>query len=153
MVSRSPERCDRHRPGRSASGRRRHRDRRGNASSYAYSKENLTDAPDTYAAAGALEFWSSGGLIQSVPADTPLLDYESYSLTPKHIRVIMLADDQVAIAQFYVEGSYLEVDQAPTTDYMTRVTQVFVEEDGQWKVRASHFSPITGGSGTSQRAP
>jgi ketosteroid isomerase-like protein len=34
--------------------------------------------------------------------------------------------------------------------YLTRVTQVFVKEDGKWKIRASHWSPISGGSGTTQ---
>ena len=27
--------------------------------------------------------------------------------------------------------------------YMTRGTQVFVKEDGEWKVRSSHYSPIS----------
>ena len=35
-------------------------------------------------------------------------------------------------------------------NYRTRVTGVFVKEDGKWKVRAAHWSPIAGGSGTSQ---
>lgn len=64
----------------------------------------------------------------------------------------MLADDQVAVAQFYAEGTFQAKGQPQVPDYMTRVTQVFVKEDGEWKVRASHFSPIMGGSGTSQRA-
>jgi hypothetical protein len=37
------------------------------------------------------------------------------------------------------------------TDYLTRVTQILVMEDGRWKVRSSHFSPLMGGSGTYQR--
>ncbi len=64
----------------------------------------------------------------------------------------MLADDQVAVAQFYVEGAFKVTGQPAVTDYMTRATQVFVNEDGEWKVRAAHFSPIVGGSGTPQRA-
>lgn len=119
---------------------------------YTYSKENLADAPGTYSSEGALEFWSSGGLLQVVPADAPLSEYDSFSLTPKHIRVTMLADDQVAVAQFYAEGAFKVKGQPAVTDYMTRVTQVFVKENGEWKVRASHFSPIMGGSGTPQRA-
>lgn len=120
--------------------------------SYDYSKENLTDPPNTYSADGALEFWSSGGLLQNVPVDAPLNEYDSFSLTPKYIWVTMLAEDQVAVAQFYAEGAFKVKDQPAVTDYMTRVTQVFVKEDGAWKVRASHFSPIMGGSGTPQRA-
>jgi hypothetical protein len=34
--------------------------------------------------------------------------------------------------------------------YLTRVTQVFVKEDGMWKVRSSHWSAVTGGAGTTQ---
>jgi hypothetical protein len=118
---------------------------------YSYSRDNLTDAPDTYAENGAFEFWSSGGLSQFVPADAPQGEYESFSLTPKHIRVIVLVEDQAAVAHFYAEGSFHQVGQSPVADYMTRVTQVFVKENGEWKVRASHFSPLMGGSGTNQR--
>ena len=120
--------------------------------SYTYSVENLTDAPGVISSDGSLEFWSSGGLRQVVPSDAPLTEYESFSLTPKHIRVTMLADDLVAVANFYAEGAFKERGQPAVTDYLTRATQVFVKEDGEWKVRSAHFSPITGGSGTSQRA-
>jgi hypothetical protein len=119
---------------------------------YTYSKDNLADPPDTYSADGALEFWSSGGLMQVVPPDAPRNTYDSFSLTPKHIRVTMLADEQVAVANFYAEGAFKVTGQPAVTDYMTRVTQVFVQENGGWKVRSSHFSPIMGGSGTPQRA-
>lgn len=119
---------------------------------YAYSRENLMDAPDTYSAEGALEFWSSGGLLQTVPANAPRTEYESDTITPKHIEVILLAGAQVAVAQFYAEGAFQVKGQAPVADYVTRVTQVFVKEGGEWKVRAAHYSPIVGGSGTTQRA-
>ena len=36
--------------------------------------------------------------------------------------------------------------------YLTRVMAVFVKEDGAWKIRAAHWSPLTGGKGTSQTA-
>jgi hypothetical protein len=35
---------------------------------------------------------------------------------------------------------------------MTRVTEVYVNEGGKWKVRAAHYSPIAAGSGTKQTA-
>ena len=120
--------------------------------SYNYSKENLADPAGTVSADGSLEFWSSGGLLQNVPTGAPINEYDSFSLTPKYIWVTMLADDQVAVAQFYAEGAFKVKGQPAVTDYMTRATQVFVKEDGEWKVRASHFSPIMGGSGTPQRA-
>jgi hypothetical protein len=35
-------------------------------------------------------------------------------------------------------------------NYRTRVAQVFVKEEGDWKIRAAHWSPLMGGAGTSQ---
>lgn len=118
---------------------------------YTHTRENLTEPADTYASEGSLEFWSSGGLIQRIPADSPLAEYESYNLVPKYIWVIMLADD-VAVAQFYAEGSYQAKGGPLVPNYMTRATQVLVKEDGKWKVRAAHFSPIRGGAGTEVNA-
>ncbi len=40
--------------------------------------------------------------------------------------------------------------RAPVTHYLTRVLAVYVKEDGSWKVRAGHWSPLRGGAGTSQ---
>lgn len=119
--------------------------------SYTYQRENLTDPADSYAAEGSLEFWSSGGLMQRIATDSPPAEYESYNIVPKHIRVIMLADD-VAVAHFYAEGSYQSKGGPPVPNYMTRATQVLVKEDGKWKVRAAHFSPIRGGAGTDANA-
>lgn len=120
-------------------------------SDYDYVRENLEDKPDTFSKKGSVEFWSSGGLINVVPPDVALRSYDSFSLTPKHIHVIAITDD-VAVAQFYVEGSYQEVGLPPVNHYLTRATQVFVREDGEWKIRAAHWSPVTGGSGTHQTA-
>jgi hypothetical protein len=101
---------------------------------------------------GALEFWSSGGLLQRVPADAPEVAYEAFSLTPKHVEVITLVEGQAAVAMYYSEGSYHQKGGSPVSHYMTRVTEVYVKEDGKWKVRAAHFSPIAAGSGTDQTA-
>lgn len=116
-----------------------------------YVRENLRARPGTYAENGGLEFWSSGGLSQFVPSDAPPQEYEAFNLNPKHIRVISLAEG-VAMAMYYVEGSFQEKGQGPVDHYMTRASQVFVKEGGEWKIRASHWSPITGGSGTQQTA-
>ena len=116
-----------------------------------YVKQNLRARPGTYSEEGALEFWSSGGLSQVVPPDAPPQEWEAFNLTPKHIRVISLAED-VAMAMYYVEGSFKEKGHDPVDHYMTRAMQVFVKEGGEWKIRASHWSPILGGSGTQQTA-
>jgi len=116
----------------------------------AYNRENLRGKPDTIAAEGSLEFWSSGGLLHEVPADAPEQEFESFSLNPKHITVITLVPGQIAIAQYYSEGSMHLKDGPMISNYRTRATQVFVKEGGQWKVRAAHWSPIAGGAGTTQ---
>ena len=120
-------------------------------SSFEYTKENLRDQAGTYHSSGSLEFWSSGGLVQNVPADEPARTYQSYSMVPKYIWVVSLSED-VAMAQFYVEGSYQETGAPPVDHYFTRATQIFVKENGEWKVRGAHWSPVRGGTGTQQTA-
>ena len=119
--------------------------------SYDYTKENLADQPGGISAEGSLEFWSSGGLANMVPADPAPRSYVSFNLTPKYIWVVSVTED-VAVAQYYVEGSYQEVGQEPVEHYFTRATEVYVREGGEWKVRAAHWSPVAGGSGTQQTA-
>jgi len=118
----------------------------------AYTRENLKDMDNGVASKGALQFWSSGGLIQDVPANLPLATYESFSLTPKHVQVVTLVEGEAAVAMYYSEGSFQETGGEPISHYMTRVTEAYVKEDGKWKVRAAHYSPIAAGSGTSQTA-
>lgn len=117
-----------------------------------YANKNLEDAPDTVAKEGSAEFWSSGGLMQWVPADGPLSEYEYQTLTPKHIEVITLVEGQAAVAMYYTEGRFKAKGGAAVDNYLTRATQVYVKEDGKWKVRAAHWSPIAGGSGTNQNS-
>jgi hypothetical protein len=117
-----------------------------------YSKENLKDMDGGISSQGSMQFWSSGGLIQNVPADAPASTYASFSLTPKHVEVLTLVEGKAAVAMYYSEGSYQETGSEPVAHYMTRVTEVYVKEDGKWKVRAAHYSPIAAGSGTRQTA-
>ena len=71
-------------------------------------------------------------------------------MTVKHVEVIILVPEKAAVAMYYQEGSMKPKGAPAVSHYMTRVTQAFVKEGGIWKVSASHWSPITGGSGTSQ---
>lgn len=118
----------------------------------AYAKENLKDQDDTVSKDGSLEFWSSGGFLQEVKAGSEPDEYDAVNIDAKHIHVITLVPGKVAVAQFYSEGSMAPKGSAAVSNYRTRATQVLVKEDGKWKVRAAHWSPITGGSGTSQTA-
>ena len=118
----------------------------------AYGKMNLKGMEDTVAKDGSLEFWSNGGLLNEVDADAAPEEFEAVNLNAKHITVITLVPGQIAVAQYYSEGSMSPIKSAAVSGYRTRVTQVFVKEGGKWKVRAAHFSPISGGAGTSQSA-
>ncbi len=115
-----------------------------------YTNKNLKGRIEDYSGKGALEFWSSGGLVQEVlPTGRPD-EFDAYSLTVKHIRVLALVEGQAAVAHYYSEGSLKPKSASAVGHYMARVTQVFVKEAGKWKIRSSHYSVIAGGSGTSQ---
>ena len=120
--------------------------------SNAYTNKNLKGQGDEYSSKGALEFWSSGGLLQEIAPGGRPDAFDAVNITPKHIRVITLAEGQVAVAHYYTEGSMKPKGATAVSHYMTRVTQVFVKEAGKWKIRSSHWSAISGGSGTSQAA-
>jgi hypothetical protein len=116
----------------------------------AYTRKNLASEGGDVSKNGSLEFWSSGGLMQHVPADSPNATWEQFALTPKHIKVVTLVEDQAAVAMYYSEGSFHETGQQPVSHYMTRVTVAYAKEDGEWKQRAAHYSPIAAGQGTQQ---
>ena len=113
-------------------------------------RKNLAGSDDGYSKHGSVEFWSSGGLMQHVPADSPVATWEDFSLSPKHIKVVTLVEGQAAVAMYYSEGSFKETGKSPVSHYMTRVTDVYVKEGGKGKLRAAHYSPIAAGQGTAQ---
>ena len=103
-----------------------------------------------YSKDGALEFWSSGGLLQIIDPTGRPETYAEINLTPKHIEVVVLAPGKAAAAMYYSEGYMKPKDSAAVGHYLTRVSQTFVKEGGEWKTRTSHWSPVKGGYGTSQ---
>jgi len=116
---------------------------------YRYLNENKTSKPDTYSSEGALEFWSSGGLLNEVSSrDTD--QYEVVNVAAKHIQVIPIVEGEVAVAHYYAEGAMQPKGFSGVSHYMTRASQVYVNEGGRWVIRSSHWSPVTAGSGTSQ---
>ena len=116
----------------------------------AYASKNLQFKPNKNSKEGSLEFWSSGGLLHTVPQDTNV-NFDVFNLHAKHIQVIEINANS-AVALYYSEGNVKPKGGEMNNHYLTRVMQVFVKEDGAWKIRAAHWSPLTGGKGTSQTA-
>ena len=119
---------------------------------YEYTNKNRTGRPDDYSQHGALEFWSSGGLLHAIPPGGRPEEFEVVNIQPKHINVITLVEGQAAVAHFYSEGMLKPKGAAAVTNYLTRVTQVYVKEGEAWKIRSTHWSALTGGGGTTQTA-
>ena len=116
---------------------------------FAYLNKNKK-SKNEYSKNGALEFWSSGGLLHKIDASGRPETYDEVNLSPKHIEVLVLAPGKAAAAFYYSEGSLKPKGSAGVDHYLTRVSQTFVKEGGKWKTRSSHWSPVKGGSRTSQ---
>ena len=114
-----------------------------------YSNKNNRSVNE-YSKNGALEYWSSGGLIQEIDPDGRPEEYDYFNIKVKHIEVVVLVPKKAVVAMYYSEGSMKPKNSPAVNHYLTRVTQAYVKENGKWKIRASHWSPIQGGSGTSQ---
>ena len=114
-----------------------------------YSNKNNRSINE-YSKNGALEYWSSGGLIQEIDPDGRPEEYDDFNIKVKHIEVVVLVPKKAAVAMYYSEGSMKPKNSPAVNHYLTRVTEAYVNENGKWKIRASHWSPIQGGSGTSQ---
>ena len=116
-------------------------------------KKNLKSEPDEYSKDGAVEFWSSGGLMHEISPDGRPGEFDEFNIEVSHIRVTSLVKGKVAMAHYYSQGSMKPKGSPAVPNYFTRASQVFVKENGIWKVRSSHWSAVKGGSGTSQTAP
>ena len=119
---------------------------------FATTRATLKDDLRFFSRETTYEFWSSGGLLQVLPGSEIVLEYDVFSLHPKHIQVIVHGDD-AATAMFYSEGAIQEKGRPAVADYRTRVTRVYVKEGDRWVPRTAHYSPIAGGSGTNNVAP
>ncbi len=118
----------------------------------AYTRENLQSPPGDVSKHGSAEFWSSGGLMNWSSGDAGPQEWDSFSLHPKHIKVIPLVEGQVALAMYYSEGSMKPKGYPAVSHYLTRVSEIYVNEDGKWKRRAAHWSAVSAGGGTTQAA-
>jgi hypothetical protein len=117
----------------------------------AYALKNLKDKAKTISKKGSLEFWSSGGLLHSPQQNDKVRKFETFNTHPKHIKVIEI-NATTAVAMYYVEGNVQHKGSENNANYLTRVMQVYVKEEGGWKIRAAHWSPLTGGKGTTETA-
>ena len=116
----------------------------------AYTNKMMSQDPNRISEQGSKEFFSSGGLLNTIYRDSDASDFEYFSGSVKHIEVVVLVEGQAAVAHYYQEAVMKPKGLPAVPNYRTRVTQVFVKEDGMWRIKAAHWSPLQGGAGTSQ---
>ena len=85
----------------------------------AYTLKNLEFKDKTISKKGSLEFWSSGGLLQSMQQNFKR-EFDDYNLHSKHIKVIEI-NTTTAVAMYYVEGNVQHKGSVNNANYLTRV--------------------------------
>ena len=116
----------------------------------AHANQELNQDPMRLSKDGSKEFFSSGGLLNHLDRTSGGNTFEMFEGSIKHIEVVVLVEGQAAVAHFYQEAMMKPTGLPAVPNYRTRVTQIFVKEEGGWKIRAAHWSPLMGGAGTSQ---
>ena len=116
----------------------------------AHMNQELNQDPMRLSNDGSKEFFSSGGLLNYLDTTAGGNTFEMFEGSIKHIEVVVLVEGQAAVAHFYQEAMMKPTGLPAVPKYRTRVTQIFVKEEGDWKIRAAHWSPLMGGAGTSQ---
>ena len=116
----------------------------------AHANQELNQDPMRLSKDGSKEFFSSGGLLNHLDRTSGGNTFEMFQGSIKHIEVVVLVEGQAAVAHFYQEAMMKPTGLPVVPNYRTRVTQIFVKEEGDWKIRAAHWSPLMGGAGTSQ---
>ena len=116
----------------------------------AHMNQELNQDPMRLSKDGSKEFFSSGGLLTYLDRTSGGNTFEMFQGSIKHIEVVVLVEGQAAVAHFYQEAMMQPTGLPAVPNYRTRVTQIFVKEEGDWKIRAAHWSPLMGGAGTSQ---
>ena len=116
----------------------------------AHANQELNQDPMRLSKDGSKEFFSSGGLLNHLERTSGGNTFEMFEGSIKHIEVVVLVEGQAAVAHFYQEAMMQPTGLPAVPNYRTRVTQIFVKEEGDWKIRAAHWSPLMGGAGTSQ---
>ena len=117
---------------------------------YVESNRTKMGNSEGYSKDGAVEFWSSGGLMHEVSRDDNAGEYDEFNINPFHITITTLVPGEIAVAHYYAQGSMKVKGGQRVPNYFVRAMQVFVKEGREWKIRSSHWSPVLSGSGTSQ---
>ncbi len=117
----------------------------------AHMRENLESDRGSLSSAGSDDFWSNGGPMRWTDPSAAPDEFEVFELQASDVKVIPLADG-AAVALYYAQGALKPKGRPLVEDYHTRVMGVYVQEDGRWKQRAIHYSPVTGAAGTSHAA-
>ena len=116
----------------------------------AHLNQELSQDPMRLSKDGSKEFNSSGGLLNYLDRTSGGNTFEMFEGSIKHIEVVVLVEGQAAVAHFYQEAMMQPTGLPAVPNYRTRVTQIFVKEEGGWKIRAAYWSPLMGWAGTSQ---
>ena len=116
----------------------------------AHMNQELNQDPMRLSKDGSKEFFSSGGLLNHLDRSSGGQTLDIFEGSINHIEVLVLVEGQAAVAHFYQEAMMKPTGLPAVPNYRTRVTQIFVKEEGDWKIRAAHWSPLMGGAGTSQ---
>ena len=116
----------------------------------AHMNQELNQDPMRLSKDGSKEFFSSGGLLNHLDRTSGGNTFEMFQGSIKHIEVVVLVEGQAAVAHFYQEAMMQPTGLPAVPNYRTRVTQIFVKEEGDWKIRAALWSTLMGGAGTSQ---
>ena len=69
-----------------------------------------------------------------------------FNFIPRYIEIDILVEEKVAVAYYYLVGSY-NINGTQKNNYRTRVSQILMKENGDWKVKAGHYTPLHSGSG------
>ena len=64
----------------------------------AYTNKMMSQDPNRISEQGSKEFFSSGGLLNTIYRDSDASDFEYFSGSVKHIEVVVLVEGQAAVA-------------------------------------------------------
>tara|TARA_A100001011_G_C13575636_1_gene542196 strand:- start:91 stop:498 length:408 start_codon:yes stop_codon:yes gene_type:complete len=70
----------------------------------AHTNKMMSQDPTRISKYGSKEFFSSGGLLNTIQRDNDASDFEYFSGSVKHIEVVVLVEGQAAVAHYYQEA-------------------------------------------------